>query len=165
MTVFGGCLISNSIKHPFLMALLLTGSLAISKVEIYPMRRLWWKKKRPLETVSPANNCILWLHIRPRSIVYNYGVNTSASGAGALLVCLLKYEAVEARLTIQEIVIVLPLSGLTDPTQQPLLILIDSLPGLRLIRYNSITSCQIFNLPNTTQIAESSKETFRAGDA
>ncbi len=58
---------------------------------------LWWRFNTQLSALSPATNCTEWLKTQPHSIGYNFGANTTTSGAQATLYCLRKGDAVEIR--------------------------------------------------------------------
>ncbi|KAH8689894.1 hypothetical protein BGW36DRAFT_307061 [Talaromyces proteolyticus] len=85
---------------------------------------------------SSTTDCTKWLRQNPASIVYNYGVNDTLSGAGALRDCLLRDEATQARQKIQEILIALPLFSQPGAEQQPLQELLQILPNLESLRCN-----------------------------
>jgi hypothetical protein len=85
-------------------------------------------------TFSSTTNCKKWLQQNPASIVYNYGVNATLSGAVSLRDCLKRGEAAQARLKIQEILIVFPLFSEPDGEQQPLQEILQMLPNLESVR-------------------------------
>ena len=86
------------------------------------------------DSASPTTNCTEWRQSKYRSIAYNYGVNTTVSGAGALLDCLIKDEDGVAKSAVEEIRVIFPLSGEPAPTDQPILDLVKILPNLKTIK-------------------------------
>lgn len=92
------------------------------------------QKSAPPATFSSTTDCKKWLRQNPASIVYNYGENVTLSGAVSLRDCLKRDEAAQARLKIQEILIVFPLFSQPDEQQQPLQEILQILPNLESVR-------------------------------
>lgn len=85
-------------------------------------------------TFSSTTDCKKWLRQTPASIVYNYGVNDTLSGAVSLKDCLKREEAAQARQKIQEILIAFPLFSEPSGEQQPLQEILRILPNLEAVR-------------------------------
>ena len=102
----------------------------------FDVHELLWPQREygQWHSASPTINCSKWQQSKHRSITYNYGSNTTVSGAGALYECLTKDEDGVARSAIEEIKVVFPLSGEPAPIDQPILDLVQILPNLKTIK-------------------------------
>lgn len=102
--------------------------------EYFAFQRLdypqYWRRIQPHFANSFEHDCIRWLKTRPTSLVYPYGVNTTSSGANAILSCLQRADAGEARCKIISISVAFPFAGDPDYKQQPIYQIADLLPNL-----------------------------------
>lgn len=105
-----------------------------------------WEKPQPPASFLPSTNCTEWLRTSGETIVYNYGLDETASGARALRNCLSSDEAAESRARVRDIIVAFPVYGEPQPQQQSLWDLTQLLPNLQTVRYVVVTDLTVFNL-------------------
>ena len=98
-------------------------------------RYLGWNQIAPSPQLRwTEGTCDRWLQSHPTSVSYNYSVDPSISGVNELITCLLRDDAADVMQEIEEIKVMLPFHGVSIPSEQRIMEVIDILPQLKMIK-------------------------------